>query len=301
MLLTRSEVKSYKGIDNDVHDAEIDRLIVAVRSFLTQYCHRTFEANATILEFHSGRSGQSRLLVRQPPINSIASLYDDPLRIYGASTLIPTTDYIIEHAEAGIIKLDGRTFGNGLNNIRLLYAGGFAPLAQPPTPVITNQGTPGSAAYGYKIVAVNERGATEASLEGTTATGATTLGTVNYNKLTWTAVAGAIGYEIYRVTGGPNQGLIGVALDGVATTFNDQGGLGDTLPAPKINTTGIPPDVRHAAIELIWLARDKGEHSLLGMRAKSIGDGNISLLDNNWPAGVQDILNHYRLDNVEVP
>ena len=57
----------------------------------------------------------------------------------------------------------------------------------------------------------------------------------------------------------------------------------------------IKDDLTQAAIELAWLARDKGDLALLGLRSKGIAQGSFSMLNNEWPAGVKNILDLYDL------
>lgn len=48
--------------------------------------------------------------------------------------------------------------------------------------------------------------------------------------------------------------------------------------------------LEQAAIELIWLARDKGDKALLGLQSRSIADGRIDTFNTDWPAGVKEML-----------
>jgi hypothetical protein len=52
--------------------------------------------------------------------------------------------------------------------------------------------------------------------------------------------------------------------------------------------------LEQAAIELIWLARDKGDKALLGLQSRSIADGRVDTFNTDWPAGVQAILEQFR-------
>jgi hypothetical protein len=52
--------------------------------------------------------------------------------------------------------------------------------------------------------------------------------------------------------------------------------------------------LEQAAVELVWLARDKGDKALLGVRSRSIADGRVDTLDMDWPAGVREILDQFR-------
>lgn len=112
-----------------------------------------------------------------------------------------------------------------------------AALSTPALPVITNIGTAGATTYTYKIVAINSTGSTDASAAGSTATGNATLTALNLNRITWTAVAQASGYWIFRTVGGATTGRI--ATVGAVTTWDDTGLTGDSSTAPTTNTTGL--------------------------------------------------------------
>ena len=184
-LTTLANLKAFKNLSASEHDAEITRLIPAVDAFVAQYCNRVLE-QATVTEYQSGRAGQQTLRLKQYPVASITSLHDDPDRVYASDTLIAPADYVLTDAKAGIVQLDGLTFNAGLNNLRIIYLGGFAS---------------GS----------NERALLE-----------------------------------------------------------------------------------QAAIELIWLARNKGDQALLGLQSRSIADGRVDTFNTDWPAGVKMILDGFR-------
>lgn len=130
-LITVEDCKKFRGIseDNVSHDSELERLIVAVQSFLEQECARKFEASE-VTEYYSGRGNSGLLLVCKPPINSIVNIWDDPGRVW--ATPINTAYYALYDKDAGIIKLDhGLTFMCGLNNVKVQYNGGFSAAAMP--------------------------------------------------------------------------------------------------------------------------------------------------------------------------
>lgn len=99
---------------------------------------------------------------------------------------------------------------------------GSAALSVPTGVVVAPQGTTGAASYGYRVTAIGGGGETTGATEGTTATGNATLSGANFNRVTWTGVSGASGYNIYRTTGGATQGKIGSVATGVLT-FDDTG------------------------------------------------------------------------------
>lgn len=185
MFTNLANVKAYKDITEPNHDEELERLIPVVQTFIEGYCGRTLEQQAGIVDYYSTMPGQITLLLRRAPVTVLTSLYDDPLRAYGAATLIPTTDYVLTNAGAGIVTFIRPRVCGGVSNIKATYTGGYA-------------------------------------------------------------------------AGAPELALF-----------------------------------EQAAIELIWLARDKGEHALLGLSAKSVADSSMTFR-NDWPAGVQTILDLYR-------
>lgn len=188
MFTTLMNAKAFKNIHEDTHDEELSRLLPVVQAFIEAYCERTFEVGTGIVEYATTAPGQRKLLLRRPPVVSITSIYDDPLRAYGATTLVASTDYVVTNAEAGILEFtrDLSSSESGLNNLKITYSGGYAATSQ-------------------------------------------------------------------------------------TLTLMEQ-----------------------AAIELIWLARDKGDQALIGLSSRSIADSSI-VVRNDWPAGVQSILDLHRL------
>lgn len=58
----------------------------------------------------------------------------------------------------------------------------------------------------------------------------------------------------------------------------------------------MPLDLEQAAIEMVWAARKKGMHNLIGVRSRSIADGNIEFLNLDWgSANLGPIIQKYSL------
>lgn len=108
----------------------------------------------------------------------------------------------------------------------------FAPiLAAPASPVATATVGTGTVTYSYKVTALAENGVDE-SLGSATATCTNNLATAgNYNTVTWSAVATAARYNVYKLTGGVFA-YIGQAS---GTTFKDDNFLGDQVKVPPEN------------------------------------------------------------------
>lgn len=111
-------------------------------------------------------------------------------------------------------------------------------LATPTTPTVANQGTPDTTTYSYKVVDYDNNGGVVLSAEGTTTTGAAALDGTDFNRLTLVPNAKATTREIWLTDGPAALGLLGT-VDPIATTYDDQVGIGDGATLPTAATTGI--------------------------------------------------------------
>ncbi|WCK53828.1 tail fiber domain-containing protein [Aneurinibacillus sp. Ricciae_BoGa-3] len=108
-------------------------------------------------------------------------------------------------------------------------------LVDPAAPTVTASGTTGTTSYTYYIVAKDRNGrTTNVSPATTIANGNATLGGSNYNHITWTAVPGAVSYDVLK---GSTSTALTTGYSGV-TAFNDIGQATSAYTAPTRNTTG---------------------------------------------------------------
>ena len=130
-LTTHGRVKEYLGIkaDDASKDAMLAEFVERISAAIGTRCKRVFEFESGITEYEDGDGITSELIVRRYPIVSVTALYDDPDRVYGSATLIAATDYTVDK-ERGIIRLDGFRFLNGLQNIKVVYDGGYKVIPQ---------------------------------------------------------------------------------------------------------------------------------------------------------------------------
>jgi len=91
------------------------------------------------------------------------------------------------------------------------------------------------------------------------------------------------------VVGDVDAGII--LLDGL--TF--QPGLRNIKVTYQGGFATIPADLAQAAIELVWAAREKGVQNLVGVRSRSVADGNVQYVNLGWGSLAQDIIAKYRL------
>ena len=103
-----------------------------------------------------------------------------------------------------------------------------SPPAAPAAPAVTPQGTSGTRTWQYYVVAANANGNSWAGATGQTATGAATLSSTSYNRISWAPVAGATQYKVMRLASGGTPATTGLIATTAATTFNDTGAASST-------------------------------------------------------------------------
>lgn len=137
-------------------------------------------------------------------------------------------------------------FFNGTEKIR--YSDGstitsFTTLTTPVGLTVAAQGTTGSTAYSYRISAFNSVGETLACVAVAISNGNATIDTTNYNKLDWTATAGATGYNVYgRTATGIGETYLATVYtnkynDTATTSAGDYLSPSNVILPPEANTT----------------------------------------------------------------
>lgn len=192
---------------------------------------------------------------------------------------------------------------NGVDNLAF-YDGvsvtAYTTLATPAGLTVAPQGAAGSTAYSYRVSAFNSVGETLACTSVAIANGNATLDGTNYNKIDWTAVTGATGYNIF---GRKSTGLGETYMATVYTnTYNDKNTDTPSLSIlpPEGNTTqGIKCSMAVFAISRIFAAGDTTYPSRLyfggtgeqigNFSGSSIGGGGVDVFKNDG-AIIRDIL-----------
>lgn len=172
------------------------------------------------------------------------------------------------NTETSIIQArDKVLFFNGTNDLRVYDFSSITTYTALTTPVgltVTPTGTAQTTAYSYRVSAFNAQGETLACVAVNTSTGHATLSTTNYNKLDWTAVSGAVGYNIW---GRKATGLTQTYMTTVYTnTYNDTGEYTPSttiLPPEGNNTGGIKGKYACFGISRIFVAGDADNPSRL--------------------------------------
>ena len=131
-LIAASDLKTHLQIAaaTATWDTVLAALATAASKAIEIYCDREFTDTAARVEYYDG-NGYDVLTPRHHPIISVTSLYDDPSRDFGASTLIDATYYYIDTTNGSrrIVLAPGpytRVFAIARGNIKLTYRSGYA-------------------------------------------------------------------------------------------------------------------------------------------------------------------------------
>jgi len=129
---TVASIKTNFNMTLSTHDTLLGNLITQKEKQIKVFCGRDFEQttyNSNDENSLYDGDGTDTLLLRQFPIVSVTSLFDDPDRSYGASSQISSSDYMI-YANEGKIVLDGLTFTRGRQNIKVVYSAGYSTIPE---------------------------------------------------------------------------------------------------------------------------------------------------------------------------
>ncbi|MBT9156686.1 MAG: hypothetical protein DDT37_01674 [Firmicutes bacterium] len=158
----------------------------------------------------------------------------------------------VESVAGAQAKTDTRLRNDGGDILR----GGLVvtPIASPAAPTVTVVGAAGTTTYRYRVTARTRIGETAASPETTITTGNATLSATNFNRVSWTAVPGAVDYRVWRTFSGGTPATTGAIATIAALTVDDTGlaaasevvvtdgtanvGIGTATPRAKLHLEG---------------------------------------------------------------
>lgn len=169
----------------------------------------------------------------------------------------------------------------------------YTALTTPVGLAVAAQGTTGSTAYSYRVSGFNSTGETLAAASVAIANGNASLSATNFNRVTWTALSGATGYNIWgRYATGLGETYLGTVYG--FTTYDDKGQDDPSLSIipPEANTTaGIKGTMPVFAISRIFAAGDPAYPSRLyfggtgenigNFSGSSVGGGSVDVFRND--------------------
>lgn len=156
----------------------------------------------------------------------------------------------------------------------------------------TTGGTLAAATYFYKVTAILPGGETLASNERSIVT----TGTTSSNTVSWVAMPGALGYNVYRGTSTGGENLYYGVSGGSTTSFLDTGtaGISATPPASALtnsvlsyatlssvvlnaNSTGNISIGTNSVAESMWVRLDEWAHPAVGLQIDVNGTVNYTV------------------------
>jgi hypothetical protein len=193
----------------------------------------------------------------------------------GTATYSTTADACLVQARDNVYIFNGSDELSYYNGSTITV---YTALTTPAKPTVTRVGaTTGKKAYSYRVSAFNNVGETLASTATAITNGTATITASNYNRITWSAVTNATGYNLW---GREATGLGETYLKTVYTTgYNDNEGIDSsvTLIPPEGNTTqGIKCTMAIFAISRIFAAGDPNHPSRLYYGGVGTNIGNFS-------------------------
>jgi hypothetical protein len=172
-------------------------------------------------------------------------------------------------------QISGNFSVAGATNLGSVVTITGGPASSPTISSVTPTPSGGSTTYTYKVAAINGSGqTTAASVAVSITTGPATLSATTYNTISWAAIAGAYGYNVYRTVDGQsgqpaNIGQIGITQ---GTSFTDIGYTANTsATAPSTNSITTAFQVQNAAGNNVMAVDTTNNQVVLGKASTLAG------------------------------
>jgi uncharacterized phiE125 gp8 family phage protein len=127
MLIDVQAIKDFLGIKVTTDDDKIMPLCQAVQDQADKYVDYTLEGS-TFIEFLDG-DGIDIIQLRNIPVKSITSIYDDIDLDYGSDTLLDADDYTF-NGKTGVVRSLSICFASAVNNVKATYLAGYNGIGQ---------------------------------------------------------------------------------------------------------------------------------------------------------------------------
>jgi hypothetical protein len=97
---TLANVKTRLGVTTSADDSLLTLLMNSADKYVSNYCGRDF-GGGTYTEYHPG--GSEFVHLRNFPVQGVTSVNVDPGYVFGSSTILSPTSYVV-HSERGVIQ-----------------------------------------------------------------------------------------------------------------------------------------------------------------------------------------------------
>lgn len=130
-LTSLSDAKAFLGITGSSEDTIVGDLVNMASDVVNKYCNRKFLA-ADYTEYYNG-DGTFELILKNYPVNSVDSLYDDVLRAFDSTSEIDVSADVLVDGSTGILRLwnNESAFEPGQANVKVTYNAGYALASMP--------------------------------------------------------------------------------------------------------------------------------------------------------------------------
>lgn len=131
-LVSLADAKAFLKITGSTEDSFVGDVVNHASAWINKFCDRVFLATTGIVEYHDGEDELQSILLNNFPVTAIDSIYEDPLHVFGASTLIASSNYYIKGATGEVVLYNQRSrFVCGKDSIKVTYSAGYALAAMP--------------------------------------------------------------------------------------------------------------------------------------------------------------------------
>lgn len=128
-IATLAEIKAELGIKDVQDNAELTRLAEGLQGRFDGYCRRTLARADSVVELHDG--GVTAIELKRFPVETVASVHVSRYQAWTDAYLWSTDDYRVNLERGLIFLLSGGKWEEGIQNIRVVYTGGYATGAYP--------------------------------------------------------------------------------------------------------------------------------------------------------------------------
>jgi len=126
-LTTAGSLKLYIGYPGSDQDTRLAAIIVQAQAAIEGWCRRVFESTVYTDAILDG-SGENALILPQYPCSALAEVRYDADRLFGDSTIVDPTTYVLD-GPAGIVrKLSGGRWPNGSRVIQATFTAGLSTI-----------------------------------------------------------------------------------------------------------------------------------------------------------------------------
>lgn len=124
-LATLAEGKTHLGIKDAEDDSSMTLAIQGLQGRFDGHCSRKFLYSAAEVEFMDGN--RFSLALRRFPIESVSTVHVDTDQLWETDTLLDSDGYRVNKAQGLVFygTSEGKRWPAGLQNIRVVYSGGF--------------------------------------------------------------------------------------------------------------------------------------------------------------------------------